>query len=116
MNDSYTPHVNELLLTDLRHLVGALGRGGGEITPAVYDTAMCLRFLPPSDGVGAALQWLLSQQHEDGGWGDPAVPRARIVPSLAAILALQALGRRSEDAIAVTTGIGYHSTASPLRT
>jgi hypothetical protein len=83
----------DLLLTDLRRLIRELGTNGGLIGPSVYDTAQVIRFAPPEE-VGPALNWLLVQQHSDGGWGDPAVPRARDVPTLAALLAL----RKNENA------------------
>ena len=65
----------------------ALGSNGGQISPAVYDTAQLLRFAPP-DNPRPAWDWLMAQQHPDGGWGDPVAPRARTVPTLAAVLAL----------------------------
>jgi hypothetical protein len=76
------------LLTDLRRLICELGTSGGLIGPSAYDTAQVLRFAPPAEA-GPALDWLLEQRHCDGGWGDVAVPRARDVPTLAALLALQ---------------------------
>ena len=75
------------LLTDLRHSIGDLGKDGGLIGPSVYDTAQVLAWHRMRN-MWPALDWLLGQQQPDGGWGDPAVPRARDVPTLAAVLAL----------------------------
>ena len=54
------------LLTELRSLIGDLGKGGGSISPSVYDTAQVLRLYPPED-TGPAFAWLRSQQQSDGG-------------------------------------------------
>ena len=78
----------DVLLTDLQCQIADLGKDGGLIGPSVYDTAQVLRLMPPREGVGPALSWLTEQQHPDGGWGDPSVPRARDVPTLAAVLAI----------------------------
>jgi hypothetical protein len=80
----------DALLTELRTLVATLGRGGGSLSPSVYDTAQLLRLYPPPTGVEPVLSWLLSQQHVDGGWGLPDAPYTRAVPTLAALLALHA--------------------------
>src|SRR5690606_41668810 len=58
------------------------------LSPSVYDTAQALRFCPPTQGAERTVAWLLEQQHNDGGWGNPAAPRTRDLPTLAAILAL----------------------------
>lgn len=76
------------VVLELRALIGALGESGGLVSPSVYDTAQLLRLAPPKAGVVAGLQWLLRQQREDGGWGEPTVPAARDVPTLAAVLTL----------------------------
>ena len=82
------------LIDQLRTLISDLGKDGGIISPSVYDTAQVLRFYPPKEGVEPALEWLLSQQQADDGWGDPAFPLTRDMPTLAAILALAThLGR-----------------------
>lgn len=76
------------LFAELNALVADLGKDGGLISPSVYDTAQLLRLYPPPEGVEPGLDWLISQQKADGGWGDPAVPTARDVPTLAAILTI----------------------------
>lgn len=79
----------DTLLTDLRTLIADLGKDGGLISPSVYDTAQVLRFCPPKEGVEPALEWILRQQQPDGGWGNPAVPLSRHMPTLASVLALR---------------------------
>ncbi|MCP4363395.1 MAG: hypothetical protein GY796_35795 [Chloroflexi bacterium] len=78
----------QTIYDELRSLIRDLGKDGGQISPSVYDTAQVLRFAPPHEGVDAAFQWLLCQQKADGGWGDPHIPMARDVPTLAAILVM----------------------------
>ncbi|MFO7539936.1 MAG: prenyltransferase/squalene oxidase repeat-containing protein [Chloroflexota bacterium] len=78
----------EHLLDELQAMVMELGTDGGLISPSVYDTAQVLRLCPPEDGVEAALTWLVEQQRPDGGWGNPAAPLSRDVPTLAALLTL----------------------------
>ena len=78
----------DLLITDLRHLVSDLGKDGGLTSPSIYDTAQVLRLAPASESTCATLDWLLAQQKADGGWGNPAIPLTRDVPTLATVLAL----------------------------
>ncbi|MEO7908935.1 MAG: prenyltransferase/squalene oxidase repeat-containing protein [Roseiflexaceae bacterium] len=84
----------DLLITDLRHLVSDLGKDGGLTSPSIYDTAQVLRLAPESEGACVTLNWLLAQQQADGGWGNPAMPLTRDVPTLASILALSKYGNR----------------------
>ena len=79
---------NADLLAELRSTIRQLGDQGGVIGPSVYETAQVLRLYPPVEGVLPGLNWLLSQQHPDGGWGVIAVPSARDLPTLAAVLAI----------------------------
>jgi hypothetical protein len=95
------------LTTDLRHLIRDLGRNGGMISPSVYDTAQTVRLAPPEEGVWPALNWLISRQHADGGWGDPVVPRARDVPTLAGVLALSAHQQRRAVRESLHAGIAF---------
>lgn len=103
-------HMNtqqEILITDLRSLIAELGKGGGQISASVYDTAQALRYAPPDAGVEPALAWLKSQQQMDGGWGNMAAPLSRDVPTLAAILTLHTFGQDFETKEAVQTGMDF---------
>jgi len=92
------------LITDLRDLIADLGRDGGLISPSLYDTAQVLRFCPAETDEPAVRQWLLQQQYADGGWGDPSIPLARHVPTLAAILALGTDSSSKQTAAAIEAG------------
>ncbi|HJZ50246.1 MAG TPA: hypothetical protein VKE41_23910 [Roseiflexaceae bacterium] len=96
-----------LLTTDLRHHIASLGQHGGAICPSIYDTAQVLRFCPPREGIQSALDWLRTQQYDDGGWGSPAIPRARTMPTLAAVLALHTHGITSADRNSVNKGLVF---------
>ncbi|RRR74934.1 MAG: hypothetical protein EI684_05905 [Candidatus Viridilinea halotolerans] len=97
----------DILLTDLRHTIADLGKDGGLITPAVYDTAQVLRWAPPVEGIWPALDWLHAEQHADGGWGDPATPRTRDLPTLAAVLAIHTHCSRRHSQEAVRRGVAF---------
>jgi len=94
------------IVTELRALIADLGKGGGLISPSVYDTAQVLRFYPPNKDIEPAFQWLLAQQRADGGWGSAETPYARDVPTLAAVLALHTYyqGKQQE---AVDAGLTF---------
>lgn len=94
------------LLTDLRDVVGQLGCDGGLSSPSIYDTAQALRLAPPAGQPLPALEWLAQQQQADGGWGDPAIPRARDVSTLATILALHAY-QAGPCAEAIRAGLAF---------
>lgn len=100
-------HVVDMLLTDLRLLIHDLGKDGGLIGPSIYDTAQVIRLAPPSSGVLQTIHWLVEQQQPDGGWGDPAVPFARDVPTLAAILALRMYAMSPQDHSIVQAGVAF---------
>jgi hypothetical protein len=91
----------DILLTDLRHLIAEMGVDGGLMSSSIYDSAQVLRFTPHEQNIWPAVDWLISQQRDDGGWGDPTTPRARDLPTLAALLTLRKLDARhtSRDAI-----------------
>ncbi|HNP69609.1 MAG TPA: prenyltransferase/squalene oxidase repeat-containing protein [Kouleothrix sp.] len=100
-------HIADVLLTDLRHSIRELGKGGGMNSPSIYETAQVLRFMPPAGMIWPALEWLEMQQQPDGGWGEPAVPRARDVSTLAAILALQKYGSRVHEQHSIYAGLAF---------
>ncbi len=99
-------HIADMLLTDLRFLIMDLGAGGGKMSPSVYDTAQVLRLATADERDHQVVEWLLEQQQPDGGWGNPAVPRARDLPTLAAILALYS-DKRKQVRDAALNGIGF---------
>jgi halimadienyl-diphosphate synthase len=106
--------IEEVLFTELGALVSALGSKGGLMSPSIYDTAQRLRFLPPAEGVWPAVDWLLEQQRSDGGWGDPAMPLHRDIPTLAAVLALREHGLRRETRVAIQEGMAFLRKQSAL--
>ena len=89
----------------LRKVVNNLGRGGGAITPSIYETAQVLRFYPELVEVDRVITWLLRNQQPDGGWGEMEAPLYRIVPTLAAILALRCY--RSDGRVGRACAVGY---------
>lgn len=100
--------LREIVLTDLRFQIAELGRDGGMMNSSVYDTAQVLRLAPQSDAQRwSALQWLLDQQRDDGGWGSPAAPRARDVPTLACVLALLPYANRRSTRAAVDRALTF---------
>jgi hypothetical protein len=99
--------IQDVLFAELNSLVSALGSQGGLMSPSVYDTAQMLRFQPPAEGVWSAVDWLLGQQGSDGGWGDPAMPLHRDIPTLAAVLALREYCMRRETRLAIHDGMAF---------
>ncbi|MFN8493244.1 MAG: hypothetical protein U0350_36945 [Caldilineaceae bacterium] len=99
-------HNIDTLLTELRTTIAELGKGGGSISPSVYDTAQVLRLFPPEDPE-PAFQWLLAQQKADGGWGSPETPYARDAPTLAAVLALRTYRQTPTSQEAVDAGLRF---------
>src|SRR5207244_1512245 len=67
----------------------------GLTSPSIYDTAQVLRLTSASENACATLDWLLAQQRADGGWGNPAIPLTRDVPTLATVLALNRYSNRA---------------------
>ncbi|MFY0521677.1 hypothetical protein ACN28I_00125 [Archangium gephyra] len=97
----------KIILEDLRGLIADLGKDGGLSNGSVYDTAMVVRLAPPEEGPEAAVEWLLQQQHADGGWDNPKVLRARDMPTLAAVLALHVRGKDERAKRAVERGLEF---------
>jgi hypothetical protein len=93
-------------LAELHQIVHDLGTEGGLVSPSIYDSAQVLRLYPPAD-CRPALDWLLEQQRADGGWGDPAVPHARDVPTLGAMLALVERDHRPTAQAAIAAGCAF---------
>ena len=106
--------VPELLLTDLRHLIDDLGKAGGQIGPSIYNTAQHVRLAPPAEGVWPGIEWLMTQQQADGGWGPASMPIARDVPTLAAVLALHKASERKTVRGAVREGLAFLRRQSSL--
>lgn len=107
-------HVVDSLFTELRSLIQNLGQNGGLIGPSIYDTAQVIRLAPPASGVQQTLHWLVSQQQPDGGWGDPAFPRARDVPTLAALLALHLYAISALDRKIIQSGLAFLRQHAPI--
>lgn len=99
--------VVDILVRDLQGLLDDVGRDGGRLGAAVYDTAMGARLAPPEEGPGPALDWLLSQQQKDGGWCSPRLPVGRDLPTLAAVLALSELRKDARSRDACAAGLGF---------
>ncbi len=99
-------NIVEQSLAELRQIVHDLGTEGGLVSPSIYDSAQVLRLYPPAD-CRPALDWLLQQQRADCGWGDPAMPHARDVPTLGAMLALKARDGRPAARAAIAAGCTF---------
>nr|QKW93661.1 (+)-kolavenyl diphosphate synthase [Vitiosangium cumulatum] len=99
--------IQDVLLAEFRSLLSVTGSRGGLMSPSVYDSAQVLRILAPEEGHWPVVDWLLSQQHPDGGWGDPVMPLHRDIPTLSAILALRQYARRKETRDAIAAGLHF---------
>lgn len=74
--------------------------GTGRVDSAAYDTAWVARLVQyyPEYGFDSALEWLRRNQYPDGTWGAPMVHyHDRFISTLAAIVALQEVGREPRD-------------------
>jgi Prenyltransferase and squalene oxidase repeat len=98
---------------ELVRLVADLGRGGGIVTPAIYDTAQVARFAPAPGGAEPALAWLRAQQDADGGWGGPAHTFSRHISTLAAMLALPGTDAAAAGARYLRTSAAEWAGAEP---
>ncbi|NJN18809.1 MAG: hypothetical protein HC822_22410 [Oscillochloris sp.] len=73
----------------LRMLLNDLGNDGGLLSPSIYDTAQTMRLGRRTlEQQTTSMDWLLSRQEADGGWGATHQPAARELPTVAALLAL----------------------------
>ncbi len=106
--------VADTVVSNLRMVIANLRQDGGLMSPSVYDTAQALRYYPPRKGAEQTLEWLLLQQHDDGGWGDPAAPKTRDVPTIASILALHTTGDRAAGQAAIRRGQEFLRAQAPL--
>jgi hypothetical protein len=109
-----TTRLTDKVLQELRQLISELGTTGGAMSASIYDTAQVLRLAPPTTGVQPALDWLHAQQHDDGGWGNPAFPRARDVSTLAAVLAIYTHDRSPKGRGAAERGLNFLRTHASL--
>src|SRR4051812_46865717 len=100
-------NVDPSYLAELRVLLKALGTSGGLISPSVYGTAQVLRLAPLQTAAGGVWTWLIDQQQPDGGWGDRAVPCARDLPTLAAVVTLAKRNSSSEERGAIQAGLAF---------
>ncbi len=96
-----TNAVETQIVSELRTLIGHLGDDGGLMSSSLYETAQVLRMAPDAGGTAATAEWLLSQQADDGGWGEVGYPHARDAVTLAVALALQSRStdRRTDAAV-----------------
>ncbi len=102
------------IIDEIRQLLLTLDSDGGLLTPSVYETAQVLRFCPDASDPAGVTEWLLSQQEADGGWGDPASPLYRAVPTVAALLALVERGPRdARTRQAIAAGIEAFASMAP---
>lgn len=101
-------HMNtSIILEELHGIIQELGKNGGSLSPSVYDTAQALRFALPQEDTEPAINWLLTQQKSDGGWGNASAPLSRDVPTLAAILAIHALCKSPTTEEIVSSGLHF---------
>lgn len=95
----------DLLLNEIQSVLNALGTGlvGG----VAYDTAWVARLTPhyPGYDFEESLEWLRRNQYEDGTWGAPLIHyHDRFISTLAAVVALQEVGRDARDRRRVKRG------------
>lgn len=99
---------------ELQSLLSQAGQGGGLISPSVYDSAQVLLSLSPEETRSSpVVDWLLSQQHADGGWGEPVKPVHRDIPTLSAILALRRFPEQSGTREAAEAGARFLRAQAP---
>jgi halimadienyl-diphosphate synthase len=92
-------HFNE---GQISKLLQSLLLGNTRVSSTAYDTAWAARLslAYPNQGFEQAVEWLRKNQHFDGSWGSPVFHyHDRIVSTLAAIVALSAIGTEDQDRV-----------------
>jgi hypothetical protein len=109
-------HISRILLaTDLQHHISALGSDRDQMSVSIYDTAQVLRLAPQQPQfLWPALEWLVAQQQEDGGWNALSMnERERTAPTLAATLVLHRYATRHQMHDALLRGIRWLQRSLP---
>ncbi|MCB9422265.1 MAG: cyclase [Ardenticatenaceae bacterium] len=91
-------YINTSLNSLIKQLLQEMG-AGIQISPSAYDTAWVARLAEIGEPIGEeALEWLRSNQLEDGSWGasEPLYYHDRVICTLSAIIALSTTGE-SQD-------------------
>lgn len=107
-------------------LAGLVSRPWGQVSVSVYETGRLVTLAPWLAGHAERVEYLLSAQREDGGWGGPG--GYALVPTLSAaeaiLVTLRRRSDRSEDAsepgpapadLATAAGRGLAAVASWMR-
>ncbi len=102
-----TNAVETQIVSELRTLIGHLGDDGGLMSSSLYETAQVLRMAPDAGGTAATAEWLLSQQADDGGWGEVGYPHARDAVTLAVALALHSRSTDRRTGAAVKAAVSF---------
>ncbi|MCP4130883.1 MAG: hypothetical protein GY754_07860 [bacterium] len=97
--------ISQMLIKDLRNTLSSLNTSEGSMSASLYETARALCFRP--NNIHETLDWIISRQKNDGGWGLPACEISRDVPTLAAILALHRFGAAEKTKTAAQAGLEY---------
>ncbi|EPX58993.1 hypothetical protein D187_003370 [Cystobacter fuscus DSM 2262] len=106
--------IQELLFKELQSLLSKTGHGGGLMSPSIYDSAQVLRILSPAESASSpVVDWLLSQQQADGGWGEPVKPMHRDIPTMSALLALRRFPQHPRTHEACEAGVRFLRAQGP---
>jgi hypothetical protein len=109
--NAMSPHDISALVEELNSLIRLAGVDGGCLSPSIYETAQLLRFHPARHE--QAFAWLLNQQRADGAWGDPPDPLYRIVPTLAAALAVHRYSPDGEGQSTIAAALAFLNRVPP---